>query len=103
VTGETYLEAFFRESREELQLEVNHPPRREVTYCSPLETGLSAFTQVFEIHFEREPDFNHKGFSKRFWLLPAELKARILGGKKAKGDLLESLQCVFVVKFYHHT
>jgi isopentenyldiphosphate isomerase len=97
MTDETYLEAFFLEAREELRLEVEQLPCCEVGYFSPLETGLSAFMRVFEIRFERVPDFNREDFSQGFWLSPAELEVRILAGEKVKDDLLELVRRVYLL------
>ena len=53
---ETYFEAFKRETREELNLDVGDLEWREVAYFSPFSTTLSAFMRVYEISFQRTPD-----------------------------------------------
>ncbi len=93
--GETYLQAFKRETLEELNLDVADLTWREVAYFSPLKTGLSAFMKVFEIELEETPKFNTNDFSGFFWLIPLELKAIILGGEAAKDDLIELLERVY--------
>ncbi|WP_288432495.1 NUDIX domain-containing protein, partial [uncultured Deinococcus sp.] len=46
--GETYEAAFRRETREELNLDVDTLPWREIAAFSPFGTGLSAFMRVYE-------------------------------------------------------
>jgi 8-oxo-dGTP pyrophosphatase MutT (NUDIX family) len=93
--GETYLEAFKRETLEELNLDVDALAWREIAYFSPVSTGLSAFMKVFEIQLEETPKFNTDDFSEFFWLTPLELKTRILSGDAAKDDLLELVERVY--------
>jgi 8-oxo-dGTP pyrophosphatase MutT (NUDIX family) len=93
--GESYLQAFKRETLEELNLDVDALVWREVAYFSPVTTGLSAFMKVFEIELEETPKFNPDDFSGFFWLTPLELKARILSGDAAKDDLLELVERVY--------
>ncbi len=93
--GENYLEAFKRETLEELNLDVDGVTWREVAYFSPVTTGLSAFMKVFEIELEETPKFNADDFNGFFWLTPLELKTRILRGDAAKDDLLELLERVY--------
>jgi 8-oxo-dGTP pyrophosphatase MutT (NUDIX family) len=93
--GETYLEAFKRETLEELNLDVDALTWREIAYFSPVSTGLSAFMKVFEIQLEETPKFNTDDFSEFFWLTPLELKTRILSGDAAKDDLLELVERVY--------
>jgi 8-oxo-dGTP pyrophosphatase MutT (NUDIX family) len=93
--GETYLQAFKRETFEELNLDVDAFVWREVAYFSPLETELSAFMKVFEIELEETPKFNAEDFNGFFWLTPLELKTRILSGDAAKDDLLELVEKVY--------
>ncbi len=93
--GESYLQAFKRETLEELNLDVDALVWREVAYFSPVNTGLSAFMKVFEIELEETPKFNPDDFSGFFWLTPLELKTRILSGDAAKDDLLELVERVY--------
>ena len=93
--GETYLQAFKRETLEELNLKVDALVWHEVAYFSPVSTGLSAFMKVFEIEFEETPEFNTEDFNGFFWLTPLELKTRILSGDAAKDDLLELVERVY--------
>lgn len=85
--GETYLNAFTRETHEELNLDLHLLEWQEIAAFSPFETELSAFMRVYEIRTDTVPDFNSADFSEAWWLTPAELLARIDVGDPAKGDL----------------
>ncbi|CAM3483284.1 NUDIX domain-containing protein [Deinococcus saxicola] len=87
--GENDLSAFKRETREELNLDVDTLDWREITALSPFHTGLSAFMHVYEIRTDAAPDFNPADFSEAWWLTPAELLVRINAGEPARGDLAE--------------
>lgn len=85
--GEASLGAFKRETREELNLNVDALDWREIAAFSPFETGLSSFMRVYEIRSDAAPDFNPADFSEASWLTPAELLARLDAGEPAKDDL----------------
>ena len=97
-SGESYLQAFRRETQEELNINLDRVPWREVAYFSPLETTLSAFMRVFEIQLERTPSFNPDDFSESFWLTPQEAKQKIRSGNPSKGDLLELLERLYPIQ-----
>jgi 8-oxo-dGTP pyrophosphatase MutT (NUDIX family) len=94
-SGESYLQAFQRETQEELNLDLDQVSWRKVAYFSPFETTLSAFMEVFEIQLEHTPAFNPDDFSEFFWLTPQEAKQKIHDGDPAKGDLLELLERLY--------
>lgn len=85
-SGESYAAAFRRETREELNLELEW---REIAAFSPFDTDLSAFMCVYDIQSDAAPDFNPGDFSGAEWLTPRQLQGRTAGGDPAKGDLAE--------------
>ncbi|WP_288404605.1 NUDIX domain-containing protein [uncultured Deinococcus sp.] len=87
--GETYEAAFRRETREELNLDVDTLPWREIAAFSPFGTGLSAFMRVYEIRSDHAPAYNPDDFSGAEWLRPRQVLARVAGGEPSKGDLAE--------------
>jgi isopentenyldiphosphate isomerase len=94
-SGESYLQAFRRETQEELNIGLDQVPWRKIAYFSPLETTLSAFMEVFEIQLEHTRAFNPDDFSEFFWLTPQEAIQKICSGDPAKGDLLELLERLY--------
>jgi isopentenyldiphosphate isomerase len=94
-SGESYLQAFQRETQEELNLDLDQVSWRKVAYFSPLETTLSAFMEVFEIQLEHTPAFNPDDFSEFFWLTPQEAIQKIHAGDPAKGDFLELIERLY--------
>ncbi|BDP42544.1 nudix hydrolase [Deinococcus aetherius] len=88
-SGEGYEAAFRRETREELNLDVDTVPWREIAAFSPHRTNFSSFMHVYEIRADTAPTYNPDDFSEAEWLTPGHLLRRIEGGDRAKGDLAE--------------
>lgn len=87
--GESYEAAFRREVHEELNLDVDTVPWREIATFSPFGTTLSAFMHVYEIRSDVAPAYNLADFSGAEWLRPRQVLARIAQGEASKGDLAE--------------
>ena len=75
--GETYEAAFIRETHEELNLELAEGDYLELGYLNPVEYGLSAFMQVFEIRQNETPNYNREDFVSAEWVGPAALLERL--------------------------
>ena len=88
-SGETYEQAFRRETREEVGLNLNEVEWHELAAFSPYQTTLSSFIRVYEICGEAEPDFNRDDITGGEWLMPEQVLSRIAAGEAAKGDLAE--------------
>ena len=86
-SGETYEQAFRRETKEEINLKVGFVPYIFLGNLTPRKHGVSAFMNVYEIQSEQTPGYNKDDFVESFWLQPKELLARIESGEKAKDDL----------------
>ncbi len=91
-SGETYLDAFRRETCEEVNLDISGVEWRELAAFWPTRTTLSAFIRVYEIRSDTAPDFNPADISGAEWLRPGQVLARIAAGEAAKGDLAELVQ-----------
>lgn len=91
-SGEDYLSCFRRETWEELNLNLDRVPWREIASFSPHSTTLSTFMRVYEIRSDQTPDFNPDDFSGGEWLTPWRLLERLQNGDPAKGDLRELVQ-----------
>jgi isopentenyldiphosphate isomerase len=88
-SGETYDEAFARETLEELNIDVARADVRMIGKLSPLTHPLNAFMQLYVIRSDAAPDYNPNDFSEAFWLTPEKLLAWIERGEPCKGDLPE--------------
>ncbi|MBT3071749.1 NUDIX domain-containing protein [Rhodomicrobium sp. Az07] len=96
-SGETYDEAFARETLEELRIDIAKVPWRLLAYLSPAPGGVRPrqFMKVYEISGDETPDYNRDDFIESFWLRPREILNRIEAGEAAKGDL-----SALVTRFY---
>jgi isopentenyl-diphosphate delta-isomerase len=86
-SGETYEEAFKRETFEELAIDTDKITCKLLGYLTPHENNVSAFMKVYEIQTDTVPDFNPEDFIEYFWLSPEKLFEMIERGNKTKGDL----------------
>ena len=86
-SGETYDQAFEREVREELNLDVKQLPVRLLGHLYPHLDHVSVFMQVYEIRLDVAPNYNKDDFVEYFWMQPQELLDRIEQGEPAKTDI----------------
>lgn len=86
-SGESYEETFKRETKEELNIDIEQVPYRMLGKLTPELDSVSAFMQVYEIKLDEAPNYNPADFVEYFWLNPTEALKRISDGEKAKGDL----------------
>ena len=86
-SGETYDEAFKRESKEEVNIDIVDVAYTVLGVLTPHRDHVSAFMRVYEIKSDVEPDYNKKDFTESFWLTPAEFFERFKQGERVKGDL----------------
>jgi isopentenyldiphosphate isomerase len=93
-SGESYEEAFARETMEELNIDVLKVTHRLLGHFTPKD-GVKIFQQVYEIKSDETPKYNLDDFIEAYWLTPKELVEKIKGGEKAKSDL-----ALLVEKFY---
>lgn len=86
-SGESYEDAFARETLEEVRIDVTKVPWKHLFRATPHEDGVSAFEQVYEIVIDQSPAYNPEDFTEAFWLTPEEVLERIRAGEEAKSDL----------------
>ncbi len=86
-SGESYEQAFKRETEEEINLNLDNLPYRLLGHLTPPVQGVSAFMNVYEIQSGVAPDYNKDDFVEDFWLKPEQLLKRIKAGEKSKPDL----------------
>ncbi|MBU1007560.1 NUDIX domain-containing protein [Candidatus Dependentiae bacterium] len=91
-SGETYDEAFIRETREELNLELASGTYSTIARLTPYTHGTSGFMWVYIIKSDVTPTYNTNDFVEFFWLSPDEFFTKVSQGDKARSDLLPILQ-----------
>src|SRR3989338_5802009 len=69
-SGETYDEAFARETKEEVNLDVFKIPWRFLAKLTPQQDIVSAYMHVYEIRQDETPRYNLGDFVEHFWLTP---------------------------------
>lgn len=100
-SGETYEEAFARETQEELRIDVAKTSYRLLGHLTPAAHGMSAFMKVYEIMRDEAPDYNPDDFAEYFWLTPGDLLRRLAAGEKAKSDLPKLVEIFYGVRERH--
>lgn len=90
--GESYEEAFLRETMEELNIDLNVTPWKVLGKLNPHEHDVSAFMTVYAIYSEETPQYNPDDFVSAEWVTPEEALATIASGVPAKGDLAKLLR-----------
>ncbi|MFA5306140.1 MAG: NUDIX hydrolase [Candidatus Babeliales bacterium] len=86
--GESYHDAFVRETQEELNLDVRQCIYSPIAHLTPHEHQTSAFMWVYLIKSDIVPPYNTDDFVEYFWLTPDEFFDKLAQGDKAKGDML---------------
>lgn len=85
--GEGYDSAFKRETREELNIDIDKVHYKKIAYLTPLENGTSSFMWVYLIYSDIEPNYNQDDFIEHYWLTSNELLECLEKGDKGKSDL----------------
>ncbi len=86
-SGETYDDAFRRETMEELNIDTDHAHVRMLGHLSPQHDDASANMNVYEIRVDTAPNYNTNDYIEYFWLTPKALFDRIAQGDQTKSDL----------------
>ena len=94
-SGETYDEAFVKEAREELDIDIVKTNYKVLGTMNPTIDGVAAFMTVYEIQSDATPDYNSDDFSAHYWLTPIEIMQRLSDGDTSKENLPKILK-----KFY---
>jgi len=89
--GESYQESFFRETSEELNIDLRVIPWRVLGKLTPNE-GSHCFQMVYEITLDSDPDYNTDDYSDASWMSPQEIIDRIEGGELAKTDIVSTIK-----------
>lgn len=94
-SGETYLEAFKKETLEELNLDIETVSYKTLGTLTPHNNNVSAFMTVYEITSNETPSYNQDDFIEHYWLTPKELREKLAKGDYAKEDLIKILEAFY--------
>ncbi|MGC1176543.1 MAG: NUDIX domain-containing protein [Candidatus Saccharimonadales bacterium] len=94
-SGESYEEAFARESNEELRVTVEEENISFLGKLDPKLDGSYAHAKVWLIYRNKVPSFNPDDFCEAFWMWPREVIDRHTGGENVKSDFLVILNKLF--------
>jgi isopentenyldiphosphate isomerase len=95
-SGESYLDSFLRECREEINVSLNSQQFRVFGYLNPYLATISSFMMVYEVWLDETPQYNVDDFQSYQWLTPRE--ARVVVEREIvppKGDLLTLLKIFY--------
>lgn len=94
-TGETYESCFRRETREELNIDIDQVTWRELGKLTPA-TGAHCFQMIYEMRSDEAPNYNPIDYCEASWMTPQEIVLLIEGGVYAKGDLAMTIKKFFL-------
>ena len=97
MSGETYDEAFARETMEETGIDINKVSWRRLGKMTPHQHGTACFQTCYEILSDATPNYNPDDFCEYFWLTPAEILERLQKGDKSKSDLPKIIKFIYGV------
>ncbi len=96
MSGETYDQALFRETIEEVRLDLQTVPYQLLAKFTPKDDGVYAFQQVYEIAYDADPDYNQDDFVEAYWLFPEDVMQRIKNGDSSKSDLPKLIKKIYL-------
>ena len=95
-SGETYEEGLLKESQEEVNLDLNEVPFREIARFNPYTNEVHCFQRVYEITSDKAPEYNKEDFSGYEWLSPIEIIERFENGEVGKEDIPEVVRLCYL-------
>ena len=99
MSGETYQQAFERETQEELNVDISLSNYSFLFPLTPHEHKVSCFMHIYCIRTNSMPKYNKNDFDSSSWMSIDELKRLIADGVPVKGDLHEVL--LYVESFFN--
>lgn len=94
--GETPLEAFRKETSEELGWDIDKLSWREVGKFTPKE-GLNTVSHIYEIQTNDTPVFGTEDFKSASWMTPQAVADAVKAGHPSKMNLPRLLEIVYRV------
>ncbi|MFH0873828.1 MAG: NUDIX hydrolase [Candidatus Komeilibacteria bacterium] len=94
-SGETYEQAFKRETQEELNIDIEKADVRLLGHLTPVKDDVSAHMNVYEIKSDQVPNYNNNDFTEYYWLTSDALLLKITAGDNAKSDLAKLVKIFY--------
>ncbi len=94
--GDGYKKTLFKETLEEVNLDLNEVPYEFVGKLTPKEHGVAAFMEIYQINYDHAPDYNPEDFTEYYWFTPEQLIEKIEQGEKVKGDVEPVIRYLFL-------
>lgn len=95
-SGETYVEGLIKEASEEVGLDLNLVPYKEIGRFNPFQNEVHCFQRVYEIQADEVPNYNREDFSGFEWLTPQEVIGRYENGEVGKEDIPEVIKLCYL-------
>ena len=95
-SGETYEEAFAKEMREELEVDITKISWKEIGILTPEKNGTAAFMRVYEVHQDEVPRYSTTDFFEYFWLTPEAVLEKIEKGDSCQDDLPKIIKAFYI-------
>ncbi len=95
-SGESYEEGMKKEAIEEVNIDLNVIPFKEVATFTPHTHNVHCFQKVYVIESNEAPDYNRDDFSGYEWLSPEEIIKRYEEGEYGKEDIPEVVKLCFL-------
>ncbi|MGB8468323.1 MAG: NUDIX domain-containing protein [Candidatus Babeliales bacterium] len=99
-SGESYDQAFEREVREELNLELADLDYKFVTKLTPQQHNISAYMHIYIVNTNVSPKYNKDDFVEASWMTITDLQAKIKNGERTNEDLPILIN---ILQHYFHT
>lgn len=96
--GESYEDAFRRETMEELGIDVETCEWREVAKLTPAKNGVACFLKLYEIRTDITPAYNKDDYEAAEWLTPKQVLLNIYSGQYFKPDIPMTLRLFYDYK-----
>lgn len=100
-SGETYEDGFRREIQEELSIDIDAIPWKEIATLTPKKDGVGTFMKVYEILQDTVPDFNLDDFCEYYWLTPRDVLQEVSkdateANEKIQNDLPKLVKLLYL-------
>lgn len=94
-SGESYEEGIKKEAIEEVNIDLNVTPFKEIATFTPHTHNVHCFQKVYLIECDNAPNYNTEDFSGFEWLSSEDIIKRFENGELGKEDIPEVVRLCF--------